>query len=130
MRTKYGFGKAVPYAVDEALKRVTNALQEEGFGVLTEVDVAEALQRKLNVTLPPYHLLAAWNAPITLLALEHEPSAGLVVPFNVVVRQDAAGHVHVDFEDPDAIMQQVDQPQIVALARDLRERLVRVMHLI
>jgi uncharacterized protein (DUF302 family) len=130
MRTKYGFGKAVPYAVDEALKRVTEALQEEGLGVLSETDVAEAMKRKLNVEMPPYHILAAWSAPLTRLAIEHEPPIGLILPCNILVRQDGAGHVHVEFMDPDVVMQLVDRPEIVVLAREMRQRLERVMHVI
>lgn len=130
MRTRYGFGKAVPYAVDEALKRVTNALQDEGFGVLSETDVGEAMMRKLNVDIPPYHLIAAWSPALARLANEHEPAAGVVQTFNIVVREDEVGHVHVDFVDPDRQLQLLSHPDVVAQAKDVRERLERVMKVI
>jgi uncharacterized protein (DUF302 family) len=130
MRTKYGFGKAVPYAVDEALKRVTEALQAEGFGVLEETDVAEAMKRKLNVSMPPYHLIAAWSPSLTQRAIEVEPSVGLLMTFNIIVREDAVGHLHVDFIDPDVLVVLVAKPEIIALAKDLRERMERVMQVI
>jgi uncharacterized protein (DUF302 family) len=127
VETKYGFGKAVPLAFDTALARVTGELQKEGFGVLTEIDVQATLKKKLDVDLPPYRILGACNPRFAHRALAAEPSIGLLLPCNVVVREDAAGTVHIEIMDPNAVLELVDQPQIGALAAEVRERLQRVL---
>ncbi len=125
--TKYGFGKIVDLSFDDAIERVTVALQGEGFGVLADIDVAGAMKKKLNQDMPPYRILGACNPPLAHRALECEPSIGLLLPCNVVVRQDGAGAVHVEFMDPNAVLELVGKPEIVQLAGEVRERLERVM---
>jgi uncharacterized protein (DUF302 family) len=124
---KYGFGKAVDYGFDDALAKVTEALSKEGFGVLTEIDVAATMKKKINVDMPSYRILGACNPQLANRAIGAEPSIGLLLPCNVVVRQDAAGTVHVEFMDPIAIMQLVDKPEVEELAKDVRGRLDRVL---
>jgi uncharacterized protein (DUF302 family) len=128
MATQYGFGKIVSYAFDEAISRVTQALQEEGFGILSDIDVAATLKKKLDVTMPPYRILGTCNPPLARRAIEAEPSIGLLLPCNVVVRQDEQGKVQVEFMDTDAVLKLVDKPAITVLAADVRQRLQRVMH--
>lgn len=128
MGTQYGFGKSVSYAFDEAISRVTQALQAEGFGILSDIDVAATLKKKLDVAMPPYRILGACNPPLAHRAIEAEPSIGLLLPCNVVVRQDAQGKVQVEFMDTDAVLKLVDKPAIAALATEVRQRLERVMH--
>ena len=125
--SKYGFGKIVDLSFDDAIERVTVALQGEGFGVLADIDVAGAMKKKLNQDMPPYRILGACNPPLAHRALECEPSIGLLLPCNVVVRQDGAGAVHVEFMDPNAVLELVGKPEIVQLAGEVRERLERVM---
>lgn len=125
--TKYGFGKTVDMQFDDAIARVTQALQGEGFGVLADIDVAGAMKKKLNQDMPPYRILGACNSPLAHRALDNEPSIGLLLPCNVVVRQDEAGAVHVEFMDPNAVLQLVDKPAITLLASEVRQRLMRVM---
>jgi len=127
VNTKYGFGKTVPLAFDRALARVTEELQKEGFGVLTEVDVQATLKKKLDVDVPPYRILGACNPRFAHRALATEPSIGLLLPCNVVVRQDAGGSVQVEIMDPNAVLELVDRPEVGAIAAEVRERLQRVL---
>lgn len=127
MNTKYGFGKTVAYTFPEAIERVTGALQNEGFGILSDIDVAATLKKKLNQDMPPYRILGACNPPLAHRAIEAEPSIGLLLPCNVVVREDSTGMVYVEFMNTDSILQLVDKPEITALASDVRARLNKVM---
>ncbi|MDD3433627.1 MULTISPECIES: DUF302 domain-containing protein [Pseudomonadota] len=127
MDIKYGFGKTVELTFDQAIERVTQALQAEGFGVLADIDVAGAMKKKLNQDMPPYRILGACNPPLAHRALTVEPSIGLLLPCNVVVRQDDAGKVHVEFMDPNAVLDLVGKPDITQLAGEVRQRLQRVM---
>lgn len=127
MTSKYGFGKTVNLTFDAAVDRVTQELQKEGFGVLTEIDVQATLKKKLNVDVPPYRILGACNPPLAARALAAEPSIGLLLPCNVVVRQDAAGAVRVEFMDPGAVLELVDKPEIAGIASEVRAKLERVM---
>jgi uncharacterized protein (DUF302 family) len=126
MNTKYGFGKNVAHSFDAAIERVTLALQKEGFGVLTDIDVAATMKKKLNLDMPPYRILGACNPALAHRAIEIEPSIGLLLPCNVVVRQDDEGSVRVEFMDPQAVLELVDSPAIAQVAQEVRERLERV----
>jgi len=125
--SRYGFGKIVDRSFDDAIERVIHALQGEGFGVLADIDVAGAMKKKLNQDMPPYRILGACNPPLAHRALGCEPSIGLLLPCNVVVRQDDMGQVHVEFMDPNAVLDLVGKPDIKQLAAEVRERLERVM---
>ena len=123
----YAFGKVVNLGFDQAVGAVTAALAKEGFGVLTEIDVAATLKKKLGIDRPPYRILGACNPQFAAQAIEMEPQIGALLPCNVVVRQDAAGATVVEFMDPDAVLTLVKQPGIGAIAAEVRGRLVRVM---
>jgi uncharacterized protein (DUF302 family) len=127
MDAKYGFGKTEGFSFDAAVEKVTQELQKEGFGVLTDIDVAATLKMKLNREMPPYRILGACNPPLAHRALEAEPSIGLLLPCNVVVRQDAAGKVHVEFMDPNAVLDLVNRAEVSRIAGEVRQRLERVM---
>ena len=127
MNTKYGFGRTVAMPFADAITRVTQALQDEGFGILTEIDVAATMKKKLNQDMPPYRILGACNPQLAHRAIEAEPSIGLLLPCNVVVRQDAAGSVRVEFMDPNAVLELVGKPEVNQLAQEVRQRLERVM---
>lgn len=127
MQTRYGFGKTVAPGFDAALERVTQELAKEGFGVLTEIDVQATLKKKLGRDVPPYRILGACNPPLADRALAAEPSIGLLLPCNVVVRQDDAGSVHVEILDPEALFTLVDRPEVGALAAEVKARLARVL---
>lgn len=127
MNTKYGFGKTVNFSFDAAVDKVTQELQKEGFGVLTDIDVTATLKKKLNQDIPPYRILGACNPPLAHRALTAEPAIGLLLPCNVVVRQDDAGKVHVEFMDPNAVLELVDKPQIAQVASEVRQKLEKVL---
>lgn len=127
MATSYGFGKTVGCTFDEAIQRVTAALQTEGFGILSDIDVAATLKKKLNADMPAYRILGACNPALAQRAIQAEPSIGLLLPCNVLVREVADGNVSVEFMDTDAVLKLVDKPAIAALAGEVRQRLERVM---
>ena len=127
MNTKYGFGRTVEMSFEDAVTRVTMALQDEGFGILTEIDVAATMKKKLDKDMPPYRILGACNPQLALKAIQAEPSIGLLLPCNVVVRQDETGLVRVEFMDPSAVLELVGKPEVEQLAQEVRQRLERVM---
>jgi uncharacterized protein (DUF302 family) len=127
MSGKYVFGKTVKMSYDDAIKRATDALTKEGFGVLTEIDVAATLKKKLGQEMPPYKILGACNPQFAHRALEVEPQIGALLPCNVVVRVDAGGRTIVEIMDPRAVLQLVDRPEIAAIAGEVRARLERVL---
>ncbi|HET9734005.1 MAG TPA: DUF302 domain-containing protein [Burkholderiales bacterium] len=125
--SKYAFGKAVAMSQEQAIEAVTQALAKEGFGVLTEIDVAATLKKKLGLERPPYRILGACNPQFAARALEAEPQIGALLPCNVVVRQDAQGRTIVEFMDPDAVLGLVGRPEIAPIAAEVRSRLERVL---
>lgn len=127
MKSKYGFGKIVFYPFEETLEKVKKELEKEEFGILTEIDVAATLKKKLNQEMPPYLILGACNPQFAHRALEADASIGLLLPCNVVVRQDDKDKVHVEFMDPNALLELVDQPEIDIIAKEVRQRLERVL---
>ncbi|TAK65619.1 MAG: DUF302 domain-containing protein [Betaproteobacteria bacterium] len=127
MENRYGFGKCVSMSYDEAMTKVVAELEKEGFGVLTEIDVAGTLKKKLGHDMPPYRILGACNPSFARRALAAEPSIGLLLPCNVVVRQDEAGTVQVEFLDPGLMGQLTGNRDVGPIGNDVREKLQRVM---
>lgn len=124
--SQYAFGKTVNLSFDDAVKRVTEELATEGFGVLTEIDVAATLKKKLGKDMPPYRILGACNPQFAHRAIEAEPQIGALLPCNVVVRV-AAGKTIVEAMDPNAVLQLVQREDIAAIAAEVRSRLQRVI---
>jgi len=125
--SKYAFGKTVNLSFEQATEAVTQALAKEGFGVLTEIDVAATLKKKLGLERSPYKILGACNPQFAARALEMEPQIGALLPCNVVVRQGADGKTVVEFMDPNAVLGLVGRPEVAPIAAEVRARLVRVM---
>lgn len=125
--SRYTFGKIVPTSYEETLTRATEALAAEGFGVLTEIDVAATLKKKLGKDIAPYKILGACNPQFAHQALDLEPQIGALLPCNVVVRVDAGGKTWVEIMDPSAVLELVGRPEIGEIATEVRERLVRVL---
>jgi uncharacterized protein (DUF302 family) len=127
MDTAYGFGKEVAADFPAVINKVTEELQKEGFGVLSEIDVAATLKKKLDKDMPPYRILGACNPNLAHQAISAEPNIGLLLPCNVLVREDENGQVHVSFMDPGAVLGLVGNDDIAPLAGQVREKLERVL---
>lgn len=124
---RYGFGRTVALPLTDAIARVTEALKVEGFGVLTDTDFAATLKAKLGADIPPYRILGACNPALAYRGLQAEPSLGLLLPCNVVVREDSARVVHVEFLDPDVLAALSNNQPVIQMAGEVREKLLRVM---
>ncbi len=122
----YHFSKFVDTSFDQAIDNVTQALAQQGFGVLTEIDVQATLHKKLGVDFRPYRILGACNPQFAHQALQHEDKIGTMLPCNVVVQETDRG-VEVSAVDPAASMSAIDNPELAAVAGQVRERLQTVI---
>jgi uncharacterized protein (DUF302 family) len=123
----YSISKEVKLSYDEALEKVTEELKKEGFGVLTEIDVKKTLKEKLDVDVSRYKILGACNPPFAHKALESEPEVGLLLPCNVVVYESEEGTTRVAAINAEAMLSVVGRDDILPIAREVNNRLKRVI---
>ena len=124
----YGFGTTIAAPYDQAVERTRAALKEQGFGVLTEIDVRKTMKEKLNADFRPYVILGACNPPLAHRALQADLGIGLLLPCNVVVYDNGDGTSSVEAMDPEAALNLVgDNPTVREVASDAKTRLQKVM---
>lgn len=123
----YGFTTTLTgQSFDAVLARTIEALKVEGFGVLSDIDVQRAMKEKLQVDMPPYRILGACNPPLAHQALQAEPNIGLLLPCNVIVREQSPGTVVVGFLDPQTMVGLVGRADVKPVADQAEVRLRRV----
>jgi len=123
----YYFSKIINEDFDTAVEKVTAKLKEEGFGVLTEIDVKETLKKKLDVDFKKYKILGACNPPFAYKALQAEDKIGIMLPCNVIVEENSDGKVEVSAVDPIASMQAVQNESLGSVAIEVRDKLKKVI---
>lgn len=123
----YYYSKTVQGSFDEAVSKITTALKEEGFGILTEIDVKSTLKKKLDVDFRNYRILGACNPPYAYKALQAEDKIGTMLPCNVVVQETAQGNVEISAVDPAASMKAVDNPALIEIAEIIGKKLKAII---
>ena len=126
----YGIHVTVDCSMEEAEQRTTDALKAEGFGVLTEIDVKAVLKKKIDVDRKPYKILGACNPVLANKALQIEPDLGLLLPCNVVIREEDDASITVAIIDPEAMFGVVNKPEMKVMADEVRETFERIMAVI
>ena len=123
----YHFSRVVNLGFDDAIAAVTASLQQNGFGVLTEIDVKATLKKKLDVDFRPYRILGACNPKMAYQALQAEDKIGTMLPCNVIVQQRADGKMEISAVDPIASMQAIENPALGQIATQVQAMLKKVV---
>jgi uncharacterized protein (DUF302 family) len=123
----YYFSKILNVGFDEAIERVTKILQENGFGIVSEIFVSEVLKNKIGVDLPPYKILGACNPNFAYKALTVEDKIGLMLPCNIVVRKISDSQTEVSGIDPVASMMAIKNPALQDLALEVQNHIKKVI---
>ncbi|NOX64279.1 MAG: DUF302 domain-containing protein [Chlorobi bacterium] len=125
--SNYGFSKVVDLSYEAAIEKVTEELKEEGFGILTEIDVKATLKKKLDIDVKPYKILGACNPPFAYKSLQAEEQIGLMLPCNVIVYVNDNGETIVAAVDPVASMQAVENENLGEVAETIQGKLKKVI---
>lgn len=125
--TTYGFGRTVPLSFVDAVEQVKEALNQEGFGVLTEIDISATLRDKISVEFEPYIILGACNPQLAHRALQAEHEIGLLLPCNVIVHAHGDHTTRITMMDPQAALSIVENDAIDPIATEARDRLQRAL---
>jgi uncharacterized protein (DUF302 family) len=123
----YYIGKTVALAFEEAVVKTTEALKQEGFGIITQIDVKDTLKQKLGVDFRNYRILGACNPAAAYEALQLEGKVGTMLPCNVVVQETSGGKVEIAAIDPVASMQAIDNPKLIEKAQAIKAKLARAV---
>ncbi|MDZ7774044.1 MAG: DUF302 domain-containing protein [Balneolaceae bacterium] len=123
----YYFTATLDTGFEEAIEKVTGKLKEDGFGILTEIDVKETMKKKLDREMYNYRILGACNPPLAWEAIQSEDKIGTMLPCNVIVQEREPGRVEVSAVDPVASMQAIDNDELGEVATEVRERLRKII---
>jgi uncharacterized protein (DUF302 family) len=123
----YYFSKTITGSFNDAIEKVTAALQSEGFGILTTIDIKATLKKKLDADFYNYTILGACNPPFAYKALQAEDKIGTMLPCNVIVQEKTAGQVEVSAVDPAASMQAIDNKALQDISFAISEKLQKVI---
>lgn len=123
---RYGLRREVTLSYDEAVAKVKDTLKEQGFGVLTEIDVKATLKAKIDADIDPYIILGACNPPFAYKSITAEPEIGMLLPCNVVVRV-ADGKTYVEAMDPAAALGIVGNPAVDEIAKEVKARIEKAL---
>ncbi len=123
----YYFSKKTTGSFDDVINKVTGLLREEGFGIMTEIDVQATLKKKLDVDFHRYKILGACNPPFAYKALQAENKIGTMLPCNVIVQEEKEGEIEVAAVDPVASMKAIDNPDLFGIAQQVRDKLKKVV---
>lgn len=123
----YYIAKTIPLEFEAAIARTEEALKEEGFGIISRIDIQNALQTKIGADFRPYTILGACNPKLAHEALQLEDKVGTMLPCNVVVQQKASGETEIAAVDPVASMAAIDNPALQQAAQNVREKLERAI---
>ena len=119
----YYLSKEVSYSYSEAIEKTKESLKEQGFGVVTEIDMQAILKSKIDKDIPPYIILAACSPNYAYHAVKTEDNIGLMLPCNVVVREDEKGKINVSVIDPLEAMKPVENENLNELATEVKDKL-------
>jgi uncharacterized protein (DUF302 family) len=125
--SNYSFGGETELSFDEAVKKVTESMKEQGFGILTEIDAKKVLREKLGLDRKPYKILGACNPQLAHKAIDLEPEIGTLLPCNVLVYERDDGAVVVSAMNPEAALKLVGNPNIEDIAKQVRTRIEKAL---